>query len=58
MKAYKANPEAFAGNVADLSMALRVAVCGRTNAPDLYTVMTLLGEEKVKERLARAEETL
>ena len=58
MKAYKANPEAFAGNVADLSMVLRVAVCGRTNAPDLYTVMTLLGEEKVKERLARAEETL
>ena len=58
MKAYKAEPEAFAGSVADLSMVLRVAVCGRTNAPDLYTVMTLLGAEKVKERLAAAREAL
>lgn len=58
MKAYKADPTAFAGNVADLSMVLRVAVCGRTNAPDLYTVMTLLGADKVRERLLRAEEAL
>ena len=58
MKAYKADPSAYAGNVADLSMVLRVAVCGRTNAPDLYTVMMLLGEEKVKERLERAQRAL
>lgn len=58
MKAYKADPAAYAGSVADLSMVLRVAVCGRTNAPDLYTVMTLLGADKVRERLAKAEEAL
>ncbi len=43
MKAYKANPEAFGGNVADVSMFIRVAVTGKTNAPDLYTVMHILG---------------
>ncbi len=58
MKAYKAAPNQYKGNVADLSMVLRVAICGRTNAPDLYTVMTLLGPDKVIERLEAAEKSL
>ncbi|MBQ3065320.1 MAG: glutamate--tRNA ligase [Clostridia bacterium] len=51
MKAYKANPEAFRGNVADISMFLRIAVCGKENAPDLYTVMHILGEETTRARI-------
>ncbi len=51
MKEYKANPDAFRGNVADVSMFLRVAVTGKTNAPDMYTVMQILGEERVRARL-------
>ena len=51
MKEYKANPEAFGGNVADVSMFIRVAVTGKTNAPDLYTVMQILGYEKTAERI-------
>ncbi len=51
MKEYKANPEAFKGNVADISMFIRVAVTGKMNAPDLYTVMKILGREKVAERI-------
>lgn len=51
MKAYKAEPDKFPGNVADVSMFLRVAVTGKTNAPDLYTVMHLLGKEKTFARL-------
>jgi glutamyl-tRNA synthetase len=58
MKAYKADPSAYRGNVADLSMVLRVAICGRTNAPDLYTVMTLLDADKVRKRLQAAEQSL
>ena len=54
MKAYKLSPEQFAGSVGDLSMVLRVAVCGRAQAPDLYTVMQLLGRERVIERLHKA----
>ena len=51
MKEYKANPDAFKGNVADISMFIRVAVTGKMNAPDLYTVMQILGKEKVVERI-------
>ncbi len=51
MKAYKADPAAFKGSVADISAFLRVAVTGKQNAPDLYTVMQLLGPERVLARL-------
>lgn len=51
MKEYKANPDAFKGNVADVSMFIRVAVTGKLNAPDLYTVMHILGKEKTLERI-------
>jgi glutamyl-tRNA synthetase len=51
MKAYKANPEAFKGNVADISAFIRVAVTGKQNAPDLYTVMQIIGEEKTRARI-------
>ena len=51
MKAYKANPEAFKGNVADISMFIRVAVTGKMNAPDLYTVMQIMGKDRVIERI-------
>ena len=50
MKAYKANPEAYRGNVADVSMFLRVAVTGKLNAPDMYTVMQILGYDRVVAR--------
>ena len=53
MKAYKADPTAFKGNVADISMFIRVAVTGKQNAPDLYTVMQIIGKEKTVERINR-----
>ena len=51
MKAYKADPSAFRGNIADVSMFLRVAVTGKLNAPDLYTVMQILGEAQTRDRI-------
>jgi len=53
MKAYKADPTAFRGNIADVSMFLRVAVTGKLNAPDLYTVMQILGRERTCHRIER-----
>ncbi len=53
MKQYKADPSAFKGSVADVSMFLRVAVTGRMNSPDLYEVMQILGREKVLARVSR-----
>ena len=51
MKAYKANPDAFPGTVADVSTFIRQAVTGKTNSPDLYTVMQLLGETRTTDRI-------
>jgi glutamyl-tRNA synthetase len=54
MKAYKADPGAFKGTVADVSTMIRVAVTGKTNSPDLYTVMQILGYARTVERIQAA----
>lgn len=54
MKAYKATPDAFKGSVADVSNVIRVAITGRTNSPDLCSLMALLGKDRVTERLKKA----
>ena len=51
MKAYKADPTAFPGTVADVSTFLRQAVTGKTNSPDLYTVMQILGYDRTVARI-------
>ncbi len=48
---YKANPEAYKGNVSDVAEVLRIAVTGRANTPDLWTVMQILGAEETKKRI-------
>ena len=58
MKAYKADPDAFPGTVADVSTFIRQAVTGKTNSPDLYTVMQILGKERSLERIAKVMEKL
>jgi glutamyl-tRNA synthetase len=54
VKEYKAEPEKFAGHVGDVSTIIRVALTGRTNTPDLYSITTLLGEQTVQNRLNKA----
>ena len=51
MKAYKADPSAFPGTVADISTFIRQAATGKTNSPDLYTVMQILGYERTVARI-------
>ena len=58
MKAYKADPTAFPGTVADISTFLRLAVTGKSNSPDLYTVMQILGKERSEERIRKVLATL
>ena len=58
MKAYKAEPEAYRGSIADVSMFLRVAVTGKLNAPDLYTVMQILGKDETTRRIQNMIATL
>ncbi len=58
MKAYKQTPEAFKGSVADISMFIRVAITGKQNAPDLYTVMHILGRERSLARVKAMVDSL
>jgi len=58
MKEYKANPDAFPGSVADVSSFIRVAVTGKTNSPDLYTVMQILGYDRTVARIQAVIDTL
>ena len=51
VKEYKKNPEAYKGHVGDVSSVIRIVVTSRRNTPDLYAIMQLLGEEKVRERM-------
>ncbi len=55
MKEYKKNKEAFKGNVADVSTVLRVALTSKSNTPDLFEIMSLLGVDKIKQRFNKIE---
>jgi glutamyl-tRNA synthetase len=58
MKAYKLNPDAYKGNVSDISMFIRIAISGKMNAPDMYSSMQILGYDKVVERINKMISTL
>lgn len=58
MKAFKANPGAFPGTVADVSTFIRQAVTGKVNSPDLYTVMQILGYDRTTARIKSVIEAL
>lgn len=51
-KLYKANPENYKGNVATVCEYIRVAITGRKNSPDLFEIMSLLGEKEILQRMA------
>ena len=54
MKAYKANPDQYAGSVSDISTVIRVALTGRQNSPDLFAVLHVLGKDRTLRRLRAA----
>ena len=51
MKEYKQNPDNYKGNVADISSVLRIALTSKSQTPDLYCIMKLLGKERMLKRL-------
>ena len=55
IKVWKKDKESYKGHVGDVSEFLRIALSGRKNSPNLYYVIQILGEDKVK---ARIEETI
>jgi len=51
MRAYRENPEAYRGNVSDISMFIRIAITGKENSPDMYSVMQIMGYDRVVSRI-------
>ena len=52
-KKYKKNPELYKGSIVDVSNAIRVALTGRQNSPDIYEISQIMGETFVRDRLSK-----
>ena len=50
VKEFKANPDMYKAHVGDVSTVLRVALTGRTNTPDMYEIMQILGKDRITKR--------
>lgn len=53
MKAYKAKPENYKGSISDIAEVVRIAVTGRANTPDLWTIIHIIGEDAMKAKIER-----
>lgn len=54
IKAYQKDPGAFKGHVGDVTTVIRLAMTGRSNSPDLYEIMQVLGPDCVRARFDQA----
>ena len=52
-KDYKKHPEEYKGSVAHLSTVIRIAVMGRSQSPDVWSIQQILGEDKVRSRISQ-----
>ncbi len=57
-KEYKNSPDDYKGHVGDICEALRVMITGRTKSPDLFSIMKVLGKDKIMERINFYKETI
>jgi len=53
-KDYKKSPDQFKGHVGHVSSVIRVAITGRTNSPDLWTIQQIMGIDQVIRRIDKA----
>ncbi|WP_392485972.1 glutamate--tRNA ligase [Haloimpatiens sp. FM7315] len=49
-KDYKKDPDSYKGMISDVAGAVRAALSHRSNTPDLYVIMSILGKDKVNKR--------
>mgnify|MGYP003374639367 CR=1 FL=1 len=50
VKEFKANPDMYKAHVGDVSTVLRISLTKRTNTPDMYEIMQILGKERMLQR--------
>ena len=58
MKAYKAEPDNYKGSISDVAEMVRIAVTGKANTPDLWTIIHIIGEDDMRAHINAAIETL
>ena len=58
VKEFKNNPGMYKAHVGDVSTVLRVALTSRTNTPDMYEIMQILGKDRISKRFEIAKENL
>lgn len=51
-KDYKKHPEEYKGSVAHVSTVIRIAVMGRSQSPDVWSIQQILGEERTRARIS------
>ena len=58
VKEFKNNPGMYKAHVGDVSTVLRVALTSRTNTPDMFEIMQILGKDRISKRFEIAKENL
>lgn len=51
MKAYKADPDSFKGSISDIAEMVRIAVTGKANTPDLWSIIHIIGEDDMRKKI-------
>ena len=57
-KDFKKNPDQYKGHVGHVSTAIRIALMGRSQSPDLWEIQQIFGEERVGLRIKSYTEQL
>ncbi|MDD4200542.1 MAG: glutamate--tRNA ligase family protein [Eubacteriales bacterium] len=51
-KDYKKHPEEYKGSVAHVSTVIRIALMGRGQSPDVWSIQQILGEDRLRARIS------
>jgi len=51
-KDFKKNPDQYKGHVGHVSTVIRIALMGRSQSPDVWTIQQILGEERTRARIS------
>ena len=52
-KDYKKHPEEYKGHVGHVSTVIRIALMGRAQSPDVWTIQQIMGEEMTRRRISQ-----
>ncbi len=52
-KDYKKDPDSYKGHVGDICEAIRVMITGRRQSPDLFSIMKILGKNRILKRVEK-----